>query len=212
MTLDELHLQVAELRASRRRLVLDGDAERRGIERELHDGVQQQLVAIAMRLQLVIQAAEGASALRPLLEEMRSDVQRALDDASALAEAIYLPRLEPDALALALRRAASRAQVDATVDVQMKRRYPASVVQHVYSCCRVALDDAGPGARIALTVRDADDAIVLELVGNEESPPGDSAARLQRLRDRVGAIGGSVTVGPHRGRETHVSASIPLTG
>ena len=206
-------MQVAELVESRRRLALEGDAERRTIERELHDGVQQQLVALAVRLQLVIQAAEeGASDLRPLLEEMASDMQRALDDASALAEAIYLPRLEPDALASALRRAASRAGVDATVDVRITRSHPDSIVQQVYSCCRVALQGTAPGARTALTVRDADDAIVLRLVVNGESAPSDSDTGLQRLRDRVDAIGGSMIVQRHRGGERHVSASIPLTG
>jgi signal transduction histidine kinase len=207
-----LRVQLADLEASRRRLVVDADAERRRIERELHDGLQQLLVALAMRLQLVIRAAdEGISAMRPLLDEMADDVQRALDEASALAEGIYLPRLAPDALASALRRAAARAHVDATVEVRSERPYPAAVAQHVFSCCRLALEWAGESSRLALTVRDRADGIVFDLVQEADSPSA-SDAGLQRLRDRLEAIGGSLTVEPHRGGETHVSGSIPLTG
>ena len=94
-TLDRFRLEVEELRASRERLVLAADADRRRIERDLHAGVQQQLVALAVNLQLAgaLAGADPAGATR-LLAELERDVQQLLDEAAQLAHRIYPPLLE----------------------------------------------------------------------------------------------------------------------
>ena len=106
-SLDRLRLEVEELRASRERLVLAADAERRSIERELHDGPQQHLVALAVNLQLARRLADAdPAAAKLLLEEMGRDVRQALDETGKLAHRIYPPLLEAGGLAAALRSAA----------------------------------------------------------------------------------------------------------
>jgi len=86
-SLDRLRRDVAELRASRQRIVLAADADRRAIERDLHEGVQQHLVALSVQLQLARQRVEAEpSEARVLLEELERSVQEAVDEAARLAE------------------------------------------------------------------------------------------------------------------------------
>src|SRR5262249_27271784 len=107
-TLDQLRLEVAELRASRERLVASADPDRRKLERVLHDGVQQHLIALAVNLQLAGQLADADSAAaKAVIEEMARDVQQALDEAAQLARQMYPPLLEAGGgLVSALRAAA----------------------------------------------------------------------------------------------------------
>ncbi len=110
--LDRLRLEVTELRASRRRIVFAADADRRMIERELHERVQQNLVALAVNLQLADLAVEAdPAAAKTLLAELARDVQQALDETAQLAQRIYPPLLEAGGLAAALRAAAGSAGV-----------------------------------------------------------------------------------------------------
>ena len=92
--LDRLRVDIADLRASRRRFALANDAERRGIERELHDGVQQHLVALATYLQLAVGLFDtDPVAAKTMLEEMARDLRLALDEARKLAHRMYPPLL-----------------------------------------------------------------------------------------------------------------------
>ena len=106
-TLDRLRFEVTELRASRKRLVLAADTDRRIIERDLHEGVQQHLVALAVNLQLAggLVDADPAAA-KALLEEMGRDVQQALDETAKLAQRIYPALIEARGFAATLRSAA----------------------------------------------------------------------------------------------------------
>jgi signal transduction histidine kinase len=204
-TLDRLRLEVAELRVSRERLVMAADADRRMIERELHDGVQQHLVALAVNLQLVGGLAEADStAAKALLEQMGRDVQQALEEAAQLAQRIYPPLLEAGGLAAALRAAAVSAGVPASIEVTVGARYAPEVAGTVYFCCLEALERAG--ARATVTVRDADGALAFEVVG--DAARADS--ELEGLRDRVEALGGRLTIRSEPGRGTRVSGSVPL--
>src|ERR687897_3708562 len=100
-TIDRLRLEVAELRASRKRLVVAADVDRRKIERELHEGVQQHLIAFAVNLQLLGQLSDSDSpAAKALLEEIGRDVQQALDETAQLAQRIYPPLLEAGGVAV----------------------------------------------------------------------------------------------------------------
>src|SRR6476469_4046720 len=107
-TLDRLRLEVAELQASRKRIALAADAERRRIEHDLHSGVRQHLVALAVNLQLTGSLVDAdPAAAQTLLDEMARHVQQALDETARLAQRIYPPLLEAGGLAVALRSAAA---------------------------------------------------------------------------------------------------------
>ena len=201
--LERLRAEVAELRASRARLVLAADTDRRMIERDLHDGAQQQLVAVAVNLQLAgLLVDPNPAAAKALLEEMERDVQQALDDAARLAERIYPPLVEAG-LAAALRSAAMSARIPASVKVAVGSTYAPEIARTVYLCWLEALEHAGTEARATVTVREEDGALTFEFVG--------SKTRLDGLRDRVEALGGRLTVEPDAGRGTRIYGSLPLS-
>jgi signal transduction histidine kinase len=206
--LDRLRLEVAELRASRRRLFLAADADRRMIERELHERVQQHLVALAVNLQLTAQSADGDPAsAKALLAQMERDVQQALNETAQLAQRIYPPLLEAGGLAAALRTAAGSAGVRASLEVAAGASYPPAVAGAVYWCCLEALEHAGAGARATVTVRDDEGSVAFEVVEDGSR----TGAGLDRLRDRVEALGGRVTIRSEAGGGTRVSGSLPLS-
>jgi signal transduction histidine kinase len=213
-TVDRMRLEVAALRASRERLVLAADADRRRIERDLHEGVQQHLVALAVNVQLAGGLADAdPAAAKALLEEMGRDVQQALSDATQLAERIYPPLLEAGGLAAALRSAAISAGIPASVEVTATASYPPEVAGTVYFCCLEALEHVAAGARATVTVRDEKGALAFDVV---EDGARSAAAKvgsntgLDRLRDRVEALGGRLTIGSESGHGTRVSGSLPL--
>lgn len=214
-TLDRLRVEIAELRTSRERLVLAADADRRRIERDLHEGVQQHLVALAVNLQLAGGLADAdLAAAKALLEQMGRDVQQALDEAAQLAQRIYPALLEVGGLAAALRSAAVSAGIRASVRVTAGASYPHEVAGTVYFCCLEALEQAGAGARATVTVRDEEGAVAFEVfedgahsaAGTARSDPG-----LDQLRDRVEALGGRLTIQSEPGRGTRVSGSLPFS-
>lgn len=206
--LDRLRVEVADLRASRRRLALADDADRRSIERELHDGVQQHLVALAASLQLAAGLVDADSAAaKAFLEEVARDVQQAMDEAGRLAHDIYPPLLEAGGLAAALRWAAVRANVPTRIEVEADGAYPPGVARAVYLCCLEVLERAVAGAQAAVTVRDEEAALAFEVVADRAN----SDAELHRLRDRIEALGGRLTIRSRAGGATRVAGSIPLS-
>lgn len=208
-TLARLRDEVAELRASRERLVLAADADRRRIERDLHEGVQQHLVALAVNLQLVNRLAEtDPAAAKALLDEMVRDVRQSLDETAQLAQRIYPPLLEAGGLAAALRSAAVSAGIRASLEVAAGARYPPEVAGAIYWCCLEVFEHAGTGAQATVTVREEEGAVAFEVV--EDGSRSD--AGLDRLRDRVEALGGRLTIRSEPGRSTRVSGSLPLSG
>ena len=203
---------MAELRASRERIVLAADDDRRRIERDLHEGVQQHLVALAVNLQLVGPLMDAdAEAAKALVDEMGRDVQQTLDETAHLAQRIYPPLLEAAGLAAALRAAAVTAGVPASVDVVAGDNFGTEVARMVYACCVEALEHLGAEARTRIIVRVQDQALAFDIFG-DGTPAG--AARwnegLDRQRDRVAALGGRLTVRSEPGGGTHVFGSFPL--
>lgn len=180
-------------RDQQERLVLAADADRRAIERELHGGVHQYLVALATTVQLARRA--GAAEVMALLDEMESDVRRALDETSLLAQRIYPATLELGGLGALLRSAAVQAGVPAKVDVSGGSNYAPEVAMTVYLCWLAGLRS---GEQAAISVKDVDDTLHFEL-------DGDVGAQLDPLRDRVEALGGTLTIEPGR-----LSGSLPL--
>ena len=206
-TLDELRAEVAELRASRERLVRAADADRQRLERDLHEGVQQHLVALAVNVQLAQSLLESDPvAAKTLLKEIGRDLQQALDEAAHLAERIYAPLLELGGLAIALRSAAVNAGIAVSVDVSAGSSYPSEVAHTVLSCWLDALEQGGSEEPVRITVREEAGALTFEVVRDANWPD----ARLDGLRDRVEALGGSLTILSKPGRGIRVSGSLPL--
>jgi signal transduction histidine kinase len=203
---------VDELRAARTRLVVAADSERRRFERALHDGVQQELIAVSVRLQLAQQlVATDLSAAMEALDEIGCDVRDALDRVRVLANEIYPSVLEARGLPDALHGAASTAGVAATVEAAGVGRYPAEVEAAVFFSCRAVLEDCGGrgGAevRVTIRIREKDDALHLEIDGDTVNPAADC---LDSARDRIEALGGVFSVGPAPGGQTRVAATAPL--
>ena len=127
-SVEQLRREADELRASRTRLVLAADADRRRIERELHDGAQQDLVALAVKLQQARGLVDSdPAAAGVLVDEMRGDVQESLDRLRSLAQRIHPPQLEAGGLPAALRSAAASAGVRVRIDVGANGVYPQEV-------------------------------------------------------------------------------------
>jgi Histidine kinase len=151
-SLAELRTSNEELRRSRARLVAAADAERRRLERDLHDGAQQYLIALAVKLRLAADAVTGEAA--DLLEELQADVRHTTAELRALAHGIYPPLLISGGLSDALPAAASRTCRPVTVDVAGLDRHPPGIEAAVYFCCVEAIQNAakhaGPTAAISL--------------------------------------------------------------
>ena len=181
------------VRESRRRLVVAADEERRAIERELHDRLQQNLVALAVNLQLASQElVTDPPAAKALLEQLARDVQHAVDDAAQLAQAIYPPLLHAGGMGAALRTAAGGAGLRASIDVTSGLTCPPEVAAAVYWCCLAALESAATEATV--TVRADNGSVSFEVAF--DGSLSDQAS--ERLRDRVEALGGELTVEPGR--------------
>jgi signal transduction histidine kinase len=204
--LERLRAEVEGLRASLRRLVLAAQDDRRAIERDLHDGVYQHLVALAVNLQLAGQAADSdPAAAKTLLEEMGRDVQQALDETALLAQRVYPTTLEADDLAALLRAAASNAGVRASVDVAAGSNYPPEVGMTVYLCWLDALARGSDETPLTIRVREGEGALDFEIVGNAAR----SDADLVRARDRVEALGGLLTIASGPEGTIRASGSLP---
>jgi len=218
-SLDEVRRQAEELRASRARVVAASDAARRQIERNLHDGAQQHLVALAVNLRLVQQLADAdPSAAKELLDQLGHDVADAVQELRSLAHGIYPPLLVDRGLSEALGAAAGRAAIPTDVEATGTGRYPQVVEAAVYFCCVEALQNAGKhageGATATVRVWEEAGGLLFEVVDDgmgfdaaDRSSPG---AGFVNMGDRVGAIGGSVGVESSPGKGTRISGRIPL--
>ena len=147
-TLDELRRQADELRASRARIVASGDAERRRVERNLHDGAQQHLVALAVNLRLAKDIVARGPARRPsrCSTSWASAVQDTIQELRELAHGIYPPLLVDSGLVEALRAVANRSPLDVELSTDGIGRYDGDVEAAVYFCCLEALQNAGKHA------------------------------------------------------------------
>jgi signal transduction histidine kinase len=190
--------QLDQLHASRVRIVETGDSERRRLERDLHDGAQQRLLALSYDLRLArAQAqAEGDSHTGSLLTQATDQTQAALEELRELAHGIYPAILTEAGLAPALATLADAAPLPVEIHTMAEERYPAGVETAAYLLVAEALDDAaGRGATHAVvsTVRDGG-----RLVATVEDDGTDRTSSMVQLADRVGALDGQLTVEPTR--------------
>jgi signal transduction histidine kinase len=217
-SLDELQMQADELRASRARVVAAADAERRRIERDLHDGAQQHLVALAVNLRLARElAASDPVGARGVLEQLADDVHEALEGIRDLAHGIYPQLLIDRGLSEALRAALSRAPVRARLETATIGRYRPEVEATVYFCCLEALQNvgkhAGPDARATVRVWEEQGGLCFEVADNgagfdpHTEPQGSG---LTNMSDRLGALGGRLSLVSAAGDGTRVAGAVPL--
>jgi len=217
-TLEDLRQHAEALEASRARIVAAADAERRRIERDIHDGVQQYLVAISVKARLARQMSERdpARASR-LLEELGQEISKALDELRTLAHGIYPPLLASEGLGAAMVAASRRAVIPTQVHADGIGRYPPELEAAVYFCCLEALQNAGKyageGATATVRIQQENDRLVFEVqdsgAGFDVTSQGRGAG-MTNMMDRVGAVGGSLRVESSPGGGTTVGASIPL--
>ena len=213
----DLQARLDDLRASRQRLVSAQDAERRRIERNLHDGAQQHLVALKIKLgMLETLMRKDADRAAVLVAQVKNDADEALETLRDLARGIYPPLLASEGLVAALQSQARKAAITVTVEAHQVERYAPEVEAAVYFCCLEALQNvakyaqatsavvtlAGAGGGLEFEV--ADDGVGFEIA---TVPQGSG---LTNMTDRVDAVGGSVTVSSSPGQGTRVSGRLNL--
>jgi signal transduction histidine kinase len=215
---EELLLRLDELQESRRRIVAAQDEERRRLERNIHDGAQQQLVALAVKVRLARQLndRDPVQASRQL-EQVEAELGQALEDLRDLARGIYPPLLEDRGLAAALRSQASKAAVPATVEADGLGRYPRDREAAVYFCCLEALQNVAKyaGARSVLVrVQEREGDLVFAVAddgaGFDPATTGYGTG-LRGMADRLEALGGDLRVDSAPGRGTTVTGRIPVS-
>jgi signal transduction histidine kinase len=214
VSLDNAQLY-AELAASRARIVAAGDQARRQIERDLHDGAQQRLVSLALRLRV------AQAAVPPELGDLNKGLDRAVAEAVAaveelreIAHGIHPAILADAGLRPALKTLAHRCPVPVKVQVQAGRRLPEQVEVSAYYVVAEALTNAAKHARAsAITVQAEVDGDVLRITVRDDGAGGADLARgtgLTGLKDRVEAIGGRIVLESPPGAGTSLHAELPL--
>jgi signal transduction histidine kinase len=207
---------IEDLRRSRQRIVVARDAERRRLERNLHDGAQQQLVALAVKLRLVesLIPEDPQTAVR-MTREMSADAGEALGTLRDLARGIYPSLLADLGLAAALEAQARKAALPVTVDADGVGRYPDDVEAAVYFSCLEALQNVAKYAQAsAATVRlSSHDGLEFEIRDDGrgfDAPSTPLGTGLQGIEDRVAAIGGALDVRSSPGRGPTITGRIPI--
>ncbi len=212
----ELHARIDDLRASRRRLVQAQDTERQRIERNLHDGAQQQLVALNVQLTLLEDAADDPGEVREITGELRAGLRAALDDLRALARGIYPPLLADQGLSAALHAQAGKAPLPVEIEADGIGRYPREAEAAAYFCILEALQNVAKYARasratVALSCPDGH----LEFTVTDDGDGFDTAKAthgtgLQGMADRLAAVGGTLRVDSAPGSGTTISGTLPV--
>ena len=213
----DLQLRLEELRASRQRLVSAQDAERRRLERNLHDGAQQHLVALKVKLGLAeMLASKDPERARQTLEQLKADTDDALETLRDLARGIYPPLLAEKGLATALESQARKATVPVTVDAAGIGRYSQEIEATVYFCVLEALQNVQKYAGASeATVRLRETGTMLRFEVDDDGVGFDldrarKGAGLTNMQDRLDALGGSLVIGRRTPSGTRVSAALPI--
>jgi signal transduction histidine kinase len=229
----QLRERMAELSASRKRIVEAADSERRRLERNIHDGAQQQLVALSVIARLAETTVDSdKEAARAMLVQAQTDAADALENLRDLARGIYPPLLAERGLAAALEAQARRSPIQVTVEADGLGRYPQEAEAAVYFCALEALQNvakyagasratvrlAGPAGSDGPTgaAGPAGPASVLEFSVADDGAgfdPGSSeyGTGLQGMADRLAALGGDLRVRSRPGQGTTVTGQLPVT-
>jgi signal transduction histidine kinase len=206
-----IRAQLEQVRASRARIVEAGLAERRRLERDLHDGAQQRLLALTMQLGAV-RTAVADDATRTLVDTARSDLREAVAELRDLARGLHPAVLSQAGLGAALESVAERLPVPVSLDVPPGRFDPTVESAAYFLACEAMTNAAkhGDASSVRVRVRSLPDRLLVEVlddgVGGAEVSPGGGLAGLQ---DRVAALGGTLTLDSPPGHGTRIAASIP---
>jgi signal transduction histidine kinase len=206
-----------ELRASRARIVAASDESRRRVERDLHDGAQQFLVLMELKLGMLTKAVTDDPAASELTAEIRADLARALAELRDLAHGIYPAVLESDGLPGALEEAAERSSIPVSIGADGVGRYAQELEAAVYFCCLEALQNAakhaGNSAKVTVRLSQVDGQVQFDVIddgrGYDAAAVGPSVG-LQNMADRIGALGGEVQIESTPGAGTRVRGSVPI--
>ena len=213
---EELTARLEDIRASRRRLVAAQDSERRRIERNIHDGAQQQLVGLAIKLSLAeSMVGVDTAGEREMLGELRVDAAAASQELWDLAQGIYPPLLVAEGLATALRAQAAKSPVRTELETDGIGRYPQEVEATAYFCILEALQNVAKysgatTAQVRISVASGD----LEFEVADDGVGFDLSARaygsgLQGIADRLGAHRGLLEVDSTPGAGTVIRGRLP---
>jgi signal transduction histidine kinase len=213
----DLRAIIEELRASRRRLVEAQDAERRKIERNLHDGAQQQLIAMEIQLRLLEDSADDPDTVRQITPMLKDGLRAALDDLRNLARGIYPPVLAEQGLVAALHAQVSRTPLPVSIEADGIGRYPLDTESTVYFCTLEGLQNITKYAnatqamiRLAclnstLQVTITDDGAGFDTT---KAPRGSG---LQGITDQLVALGGALDIRSQPGHGTTLICQLPVT-
>ncbi|GMQ86552.1 MAG: hypothetical protein BMS9Abin07_2134 [Acidimicrobiia bacterium] len=201
----ELTDRAEELRMSRRRLVAAQDAERRRLERNLHDGAQQQVVALKVKLGLAKTLAEREEAeqIAAAVGGLAADTQRAVDGMRAAARGIYPPLLEAEGLRAALVALGREASIEVNIEADGVGRYPPEIEATIYFSVLEAIGQSSGGARV--TVAEDAGALTFTIEG------ANGGAGLEAVSDRMDAVGGTLNLESIKGGGTIVTGRLPAT-
>jgi signal transduction histidine kinase len=208
----ELRAQLAELRSSRARIVAAADAERRRLERNLHDGAQQRLVGLALRLRLAARAADGSAA--GLIEDSLTELGCALDELRELARGLHPALLTDHGLGAALQSLASRTPIPVDLHVDAEGRLPAPVEAAAYFLVAEALTNVAKHAaasEVRVRVVLVDERLTIEVADDGKGGAYiSSGSGLSGLADRLAAVDGRLELTSPVGRGTTLRAEIPV--
>ena len=213
----ELQSTNTELRATRARIVATGDAERRKIERDLHDGAQQHLAALSIKVGLAREFADPEVAQR--LDDVGKELEEILEELRDLAHGLYPPVLREFGLREALASVVRRSAPPARLEAPAIGRYSEDVEAAVYFCCVEALQNAakhaGSGATAVIRLWERDGGLEFEIVDDGAGFDGESAwgsrNGFTNMTDRMASVGGTLSVDSVQGRGTTVRGSLPVT-
>ena len=217
---EQLGNRLADLQASRRRIVTAQDDQRRRIERDLRDGAQRQLLAVASGLTLAESlAGQDEERERALVAQLKAGTREALEALRDLARGIYPPLLAEQGLGSAVGAHAGKAPLPVIVDAAGVGRYPADIETAVYFCCVEAVQNAArhaPQSTVRIRLRGSAEDVSFEIA---DDGPGFDQSRvrsradgggLQRMADRLAALGGSLQIDTCPGCGTTVTGRIPV--
>jgi signal transduction histidine kinase len=213
---EELKVTIDELRASRQRIVTAQDERARKLERDLHDGAQQQLVALTVKLRLAERTADDRT--RQILSGLQADAADAIQTLRDLARGIYPPLLADEGLAAALRAQAGKAPLPVTLEADGAGRYAQEIEAAVYFCCLEALQNvakyAGATAaviRLAHSIEDVRFSVSDDGCGFDPAATRQGSG-LTNMRDRLEALGGTLEIASAPGAGTTLSGRVPMEG
>jgi signal transduction histidine kinase len=206
----EVRAQLEEVRASRIRIVEAADSERQRVERNLHDGAQQRLVALAMRLQMAKETTSGAAGL---LDEATTELQTAIGEVRGLARGIHPTILTEAGLRAAVDSLAERTPVPVTVDIP-DRRYDPQLEATAYFVVAEALTNVARYARASearVSAVGEDGRLVVTVVDDGRGGADPAAGSgLRGLADRLAALDGRLEISSPAGGGTTIRADLPL--